>query len=75
MLSSVYTKLGGEIPAVAATSFADDGDMAGWARNAVAFMNSKEIITGVGNNNFSPKGDASIEQALLISLKMFETLK
>ena len=75
MLSSVYTKLGGEIPAVEATAFADDGDVAGWARNAVAFMSGREIVTGVGNNRFSPKGSASIEQALLISLKMFETLK
>ena len=75
MLSNVYAKLGGEIPAVAATSFADDSDVSGWARNAVAFMNSKEIITGVGSNSFSPKGDASIEQALLIALKMFEVLK
>ena len=75
MLSSVYTKLGGEIPVVEATSFADDGDVASWARNSVAFMNSKEIITGVGDNRFSPKGDASIEQALLIALKMCETLK
>ena len=38
-------------------------------------MNSKEIVTGIGDNNFGPKGGASIEQALLISLKMFETLK
>ncbi len=75
MLASVYTKLGGEIPAVEATTFGDDGEISGWARNAVAFMNSKEIVTGIGDNNFGPKGGASIEQALLISLKMFETLK
>ena len=75
MLSSVYTKLGGEIPAVEATTFGDDGEISGWARNAVAFMNSKEIVTGIGDNNFGPKGGASIEQALLISLKMFEMLK
>ena len=75
MLASVYTKLGGEIPAVEATSFGDDGDISGWARNAVDFMNGKEIVTGIGDNNFGPKGGASIEQALLISLKMFEALK
>lgn len=75
MLSSVYTKLGGGIPAVEATSFDDNGDMAAWARSAVAFMNDKGIVTGTGGNNFGPKGSASIEQALLISLKMFETLK
>ena len=75
MLSSVYAKLGGSVPTVAATTFNDNGDVSGWAKSAVAFMNGKEIVTGVGNNNFSPKGSASIEQALLISLKMFETLK
>lgn len=75
MLSSVYAKLGGEIPAVEATSFADDGDISGWARSAVAFMNGKGIVTGIGDNSFGPKSGASIEQALLISLKMFETLK
>ena len=75
MLSSVYTKLGGSIPTVEAASFDDNGDMAAWARNAVAFMNDKGIVTGIGGNNFGPKGSASIEQALLISLKMFETLK
>ena len=75
MLASVYTKLGGGIPAVDATAFGDDGEISGWARNAVDFMNSKEIVTGIGGNNFGPKGGASIEQALLISLKMFEALK
>ena len=75
MLSSVYAKLGGEIPAVESTSFADDGDISGWARSAVAFMNGKGIVTGIGDNSFGPKSGASIEQALLISLKMFETLK
>ena len=75
MLASVYTKLGGGIPAVDATAFGDDGDISGWARNAVDFMNGKEIVTGIGDNNFGPKGGASIEQALLISLKMFEALK
>lgn len=75
MLSRVYTKLGGEIPAVDATEFADDGDMSGYARNAIAFMSGKEIVGGVGNNKFDPQGRASIEQALVIALRMFEKLK
>ncbi len=75
MLSSVYTKLGGEVPAASATAFADDGSVSGWAKNAVAFMNGKEIIAGVGDNRFNPQGSATIEQALAISLKMFQTLK
>ncbi|MCI9156752.1 MAG: leucine-rich repeat protein [Lawsonibacter sp.] len=75
MLSAVYTRLGGSVPAVEATAFADNGSVASWAKSAVAFMNGKGVVTGVGNNRFDPKGSASIEQALLISLKMYETLK
>ena len=75
MLSRVYTKLGGKIPEVAATTFADNGYVSSWARDAVAFMSSKKIVTGVGNNKFDPKGDASIEQAMVIALRMFENLK
>ena len=75
MLSRVYTKLGGEIPEVAATTFADNDKISNWAMDAVAFMASKEILNGVGNNQFAPQGNASIEQALAIALRMFENLK
>lgn len=75
MLSRVYTKLGGEVPAVAATGFADDGSISGWAKSAVAFMADREILSGVGNNRFGPRGNASIEQALSIALRMFQNLK
>ena len=37
----------------------DNGDMAAWARNAVAFMNDKGIVTGIGGNNF---GRAPLER-------------
>lgn len=75
MLSRVYEKLGGTIPNVSKTTFADDGSVSNWARDAVAFMADKGIVSGTGNNNFSPKGNASIEQALVIALRMFENLK
>lgn len=75
MLSRVYTKLGGEIPEGAATTFADNDKVAKWAMDAVAFMSGKEIVGGVGGNRFDPAGNASIEQALAIALRMFEKLK
>ncbi len=75
MLSRVYAKLGGEIPAVEVTEFADDADMSGYARAAIAFMSGKEVVGGVGDNKFDPQGSASIEQALVIALRMFENLK
>lgn len=74
MLSRVYEAVGGEIPAVTATTFADDGEIAGYARNAVAFMSGHEIINGVGGNRFNPKGDASVEQALKIAVEMLDKL-
>lgn len=75
MLSRVYTKLGGNIPEVAATTFADNDKVSGWARDAVAFMTGKGIVNGVGNNRFDAQGNASIEQALVIALRMFDNLK
>ena len=75
MLSRVYTKLGGELPTVDATEFTDDDAMSDYARNAIAFMSGKGIVGGVGNNKFDPQGNASIEQALVIALRMFENLK
>lgn len=74
MLSRVYKAVGGEIPAVTATSFADDGEMAVYARDAIAFMSGKGIINGVGNNRFNPKGNASVEVALKIAVTMLEEL-
>ena len=75
MLSRVYTKLGGTIPEVTATTFADNDKVASWARDAVAFMSGKEILNGMGSNRFEPTGNTSIEQALAIALRMFENLK
>lgn len=75
MLSRVYTKLGGEIPEGAAATFADHDKVASWARDAVAFMSGKQIVNGVGDNKFDPTGNASIEQSMVIALRMFENLK
>ena len=75
MLSRVYTKLGGEIPAAGATTFADDSAIGGWARDAVAFMSGKEIVNGMGENRFEPASGAAIQQALVIALRMFQNLK
>ena len=74
MLSRVYTKLGGEIPAAGATTFADDSAIGGWARDAVAFMSGKGIVSGSGGS-FDPQGSATIEQALSIALRMYKNLK
>ena len=55
----------------ATTKFTDDADLHDWSREAVYFMNSKDIIKGVSTteNKFGAKGTATREQALLISVR------
>lgn len=74
ILSQVHLRTGGSI-GVQRSTFADSDSISGWAKVYVTFMNSKGIVTGVGNNIFNPQGNASIEQALSISLRMLENLK
>ena len=75
MLSRVYTRLGGEIPAVDATGFADDEKVHDYAKGAVAFMADKGVVTGVGDNQFDPLNGATIQEALIIAMRMAENLK
>lgn len=72
MLSRVFTLLDIDVPEAASTTFADDVQISGYARDAVAFMSSKGIINGVGGNRFNPKGNTTVEQALKIALSMLE---
>ncbi len=75
MLCRVYKELGGTVPAAASTSFADDWNVAKWAKAEVAFMSSKGIIEGKGNNLFDPKGNATIEQAIKMELNLFRLME
>lgn len=74
MLSRAYTRLGGGIPKVEATTFADNNKVASWAMDAVAFMSDNKIVNGKGDNKFDPQGSASIQEAMVIALRMFENL-
>lgn len=75
MLARVYTVLGGSIPSGASAGFADGAEITPYARNAVAFMSGRGIVSGMGGNRFNPKGNASVEQALKIALEMLDRLK
>lgn len=75
MLGRVFTKLGGEIPNVSSTAFADDQDVASWARSEVAFMSGKGIVKGMGENQFAPKKALSIQEAVILANRMLENLK
>lgn len=75
MLGRVYAKLHGDIPAVSNTTFADDKDVADWAKSEVAFMSSKEVVKGVGDNRFAPTKTLPIEEAVVMANRMLENLK
>lgn len=54
--------------------FADDRSISTYAKDAVYFMASKNILNGVGSNLFSPTGKASREQAVIIAYRMVQKL-
>lgn len=49
--------------------FADDGNIASWAKESVYIARENSIVSGVGNNNFNPAGNASIEESLIMLYK------
>jgi hypothetical protein len=67
-------------------NFADDAKISDWAKPSVYFMAAGGIISGTGNNNFSPRAttaaeeaanyaSATREQALAIAVRMVDNLK
>jgi hypothetical protein len=70
-----YTKVHGNIPKVTSTSFADDKDVASWAKSEVAVMSAKDVVKGVGNNSFAPTKTLSIQEAVIMANRMLENLK
>ena len=75
MLGRVYAKVHGAIPKVANTAFADDKDVADWAKSEVAFMSGKEVVKGKGDNMFAPKDTLAIQEAVIMANRMLENLK
>ena len=52
--------------------FADDSEIGEWYVESVYFMSGAEIIKGIGDNQFGPKGNATIEASLLLSIRSAE---
>lgn len=59
----------------AGEELSDDKELSDWAAESVYFMLSKEIVNGVGNNKFAPKSNISAEQAIIIALRLKETIE
>lgn len=61
-----------------AAVFADDNKVESWAREGVYYCYKVQIVKGVGKINgadrFDPDGNATREQAVLVSLRAYESL-
>lgn len=55
--------------------FNDGKEISNWAKEAVSYMSDKEIINGIGNNNFGPKETSTREQAMALTLRIFNFYK
>lgn len=53
-------------------NFADGDQISGWAREAVAYMSNMGIINGIGQNRFGPKGTATREQAIALTVRTYD---
>ena len=65
-LATILWRYAGSPDAGEVESFADAADISGYALNAVDWARANGIISGVGNNSFNPKGDASRAQVAVI---------
>jgi len=54
------------------TPFADDGSVAGYARESVYFMVSSGTISGVGGNRFDPQAPATREMSLMLAARIVD---
>lgn len=56
-------------------TFADENDIASWAKSAMQLLNKMNIITGVGANKVAPLGNVTREQALIMSVRLLDLYK
>ena len=55
--------------------FYDNSDISDWAFREVGQMQFAEIMGGIGNNIFSPKGNFTREQSIITMLRLFNALE
>jgi len=53
-------------------SFADNAEIASWARTAVGQVQAAGIMGGTGDNKFSPKGSYTREQSILTIMRLYD---
>ena len=74
MIWRMATQLGVNTGGSAPVSFADASSISPWAADAVAFVSSKGIMSGTGNNMFSPKDDYTYQQCYISIYRAYSNL-
>lgn len=54
--------------------YSDDGAVSDWAREAVYSMRESGIMSGIGENEFSPAGAYTVEQAIATMLRLYDDI-
>jgi thiol-disulfide isomerase/thioredoxin len=65
----------GETLAESKPNFADSRQISDWASADVGKIQASGIMTGVGNNNFDPKGNYTREQSIVTIFRIWEMVK
>ena len=56
-------------------SFADEKDVSDWAMNSVQTLCNMNVLKGVGDNRFDPKGSFTVEQAIVTLMRINDVQK
>ena len=72
IIKRAFEKKGLTIQAVSGSEFADDANIADYAKDAVYMMKAAQIINGMGENTFAPMDNATRAQAAKV---IYETVK
>ncbi len=76
IMARIYEKLSGKTAEAGSVQlFADDSQISDWAKGAVYQMAALDIIKGVGDNQFSPKSNVSVEQFEAMCIRICKKLK
>lgn len=73
MLQRTAKALGSDITGIA-TNFDDKNKIASWANEGVSYVFAKDIMSGTGNNQFSPLGMYTRQQAYVTILRIYNAL-
>ncbi len=70
MLANFLAYTGFYIPEADETAYADDKDIHAWAKNAVAFVSAKRLMSGVNDTDFDPRETATRAQAAVMLTRL-----